>query len=78
MELKEVTISYRAGVKANLGNYESADISEGRTETWVFNADDSADAVQQFVESRRKFLKGEVDSYLEEGYSELKGQDNNG
>jgi hypothetical protein len=76
MELKEVTISYRAGVKANLGNYESADISEGRTETWVFNSDDSPEAVQQFVEKRRQFIKEEVDTYLEGGYGELKGHNN--
>lgn len=73
MELKEITVSYRAGVKANLGNYESADISEGRTETWVFSSDDLPADVENFVNSRREFIKKEVDAYLEKGYAELKG-----
>lgn len=73
MELKEITVSYRAGVKANLGNYESADISEGRTETWVFSSEDLPADIEKFVNSRREFIKGEVDAYLEKGYAELKG-----
>lgn len=75
MELKEITVSYRAGVKANLGNYESADISEGRTETWVFSSDDLPADIENFIISRREFIKGEVDKYLESGYAELKGHD---
>lgn len=74
MELKEITISYRAGVKANLGNYESADISEGRTETWTFTDKDSPADVESFVQNRREFIKKEVDAYLESGYMELKGE----
>lgn len=74
MELKEITISYRAGVKANLGNYESADISEGRTETWSFGPDDTTVDIQEFIEQRRDFIKQDVDKYLEDGYAELKGQ----
>lgn len=73
MELREVTISYRASVKANLGNYESADISESRAETW-FVMDESDEKVNQFLKERRLAIKAEVDAYLEEGYVELKGQ----
>lgn len=72
MELREVTISYRASVKANLGNYESADISESRAETW-FVMDESDEEVERFLQSRREAIKKEIDTYLEEGYSELKG-----
>lgn len=73
MELSEITISYRASVKANLGNYESADISESRAETWrVIDEDDAV--VAHFVAERRDAIKKEIDAYLEEGYAELKGQ----
>lgn len=73
MELREVTISYRASVKANLGNYESADVSESRAETW-FVMDESDEDVKKFLAARRELIKKEVDAYLEEGYAELKGQ----
>lgn len=75
MELREVTISYRASVKANLGNYESADISESRAETW-FVMDESDEKVEAFLSKRREAIKQEIDTYLEEGYSELKGGGN--
>ena len=75
MELREVTISYRASVKANLGNYESADISESRAETW-FVMDESDEQVEAFLSKRREAIKQEIDAYLEEGYSELKGGGN--
>lgn len=73
MELREITISYRASVKANLGNYESADVSESRAETWLVIDEDDAQ-VQAFIKARRDALKKEIDTYLEEGYAELKGQ----
>lgn len=73
MELREVTISYRASVKANLGNYESADVSESRAETW-FVMDESDEQVEVFLSKRREAIKEQVDAYLEEGYAELKGQ----
>jgi hypothetical protein len=73
MELREVAISYRASVKANLGNYESADISESRTETWMV-IDEPDDKVASFIAERREAIKKEIDTYLEEGYAELKGQ----
>ena len=73
MELREITISYRASVKANLGNYESADISESRAETWMVIDEDDAH-VAKFIQERRDALKKEIDTYLEEGYAELKGQ----
>jgi len=72
MELREITISYRASVKANLGNYESADISESRSETWMV-IDEADEDVTRFITERREKIKGEIDTYLEEGYSELKG-----
>lgn len=72
MELREVTISYRASVKANLGNYESADISESRSETWMV-IDEPDEKVSQFISERREVIKKEIDTYLEEGYIELKG-----
>jgi hypothetical protein len=72
MELREVAISYRASVKANLGNYESADISESRTETWMV-IDEPDDKVASFIAERREAIKKEIDAYLEEGYVELKG-----
>ena len=77
MELREITISYRASVKANLGNYESADISESRSETWMV-IDEADDDVARFITERREKIKGEIDTYLEEGYSELKGGGANG
>lgn len=73
MELREVTISYRASVKANLGNYESADISESRAETWMV-LDEPDDKVNAFIAERREAIKKEIDTYLEGGYAELKGQ----
>lgn len=73
MELREITISYRASVKANLGNYESADISESRAETWMV-IDEPDDKVNAFIVERREAIKKEIDAYLEEGYMELKGQ----
>lgn len=73
MELREITISYRASVKANLGNYESADISESRAETWMV-IDEPDDKVSAFIAERRDAIKKEIDAYLEEGYAELKGQ----
>lgn len=75
MELREVTISYRASVKANLGNYESADVSESRAETW-FVMDESDEQVAAFLKKRREEIKKEIDTYLEEGYVELKGGGN--
>ena len=77
MELREVTISYRASVKANLGNYESADISESRSETWMV-IDEPDEKVSRFVSERRETIKKEIDTYLEEGYIELKGGGSNG
>jgi hypothetical protein len=77
MELREVTISYRASVKANLGNYESADISESRAETWMV-IDEPDEKVQQFIAERRKAIKEEIDTYLEDGYVELKGGSSDG
>jgi len=77
VELREVTISYRASVKANLGNYESADISESRSETWMV-LDEPDDQVNKFVSERRDVIKKEIDTYLEEGYAELKGGESNG
>lgn len=73
MELREITISYRASVKANLGNYESADISESRAETWMV-VDEPDDKVNAFIAERREAIKKEIDTYLEGGYAELKGQ----
>lgn len=75
MELREVTISYRASVKANLGNYESADISESRAETWMV-IDEPDEQVNKFIAERRLEIKKEIDTYLEEGYVELKGGGN--
>lgn len=75
MELREVTVSYRASVKANLGNYESAEISESRAETW-FVMDEESEDVERFIQARREIIKKEIDAYLEEGYSELKGENN--
>lgn len=73
MELREITISYRASVKANLGNYESADVSESRAETWMV-IDEPDDKVNAFIAERRDAIKKEIDTHLEEGYAELKGQ----
>lgn len=77
MELREITISYRASVKANLGNYESADISESRSETWMV-IDEPDEDVARFITERREIIKKEIDTYLEEGYAELKGGSSNG
>lgn len=77
MELREITISYRASVKANLGNYESADISESRSETWMV-IDEPDEDVARFITERREIIKKEIDTYLEEGYAELKGENSNG
>jgi hypothetical protein len=76
MELREITISYRASVKANLGNYESADISESRSETWMV-IDEPDEDVARFITERRETIKKEIDTYLEEGYAELKGGNSN-
>lgn len=75
MELREITISYRASVKANLGNYESADISESRAETWMV-IDEPDEVVAKFISERRDAIKKEIDTYLEDGYVELKGGSN--
>lgn len=72
MELKEVTISYRASVKVNLGNYESADISEHRAETWDVTGQPQ-DRVETFISERRDALKSIIDEYITDGYSETKG-----
>lgn len=33
-KLREITVSYSVGMKANIGNYESADAHMSRTERW--------------------------------------------
>jgi len=73
MELREITISYRASVKVNLGNYQSADVSESRSETWAV-IDEPDEKVNAFIAARREALKKDIDGYVEDGYAELKGQ----
>lgn len=65
--LKEVTVAYRAAVKANLGDFENADLDISESETWTVTGL-SAELVEAFVEDRYDVLKERVDEKVSDFY----------
>lgn len=69
-KLVQVAINYNAGVKANLGKYESGTCSDSETRT--YNVEGMSEAeVDAFLADVRASMKERVDQYVENGYEEL-------
>jgi PHP family Zn ribbon phosphoesterase len=69
-KLVQVAINYNAGVKANLGKYESGSCSDSETRTYNVEGMPE-DEVDAFLVAQRVVMKERVDKYVEDGYEEL-------
>lgn len=72
-QLTELSINYSLGLRANLGNWEHADIHVSRSEKWNvegMNPDD----VDTLFEARRRALKELLDPIVEGEYNEVLGK----
>jgi hypothetical protein len=67
--LKEVTVAYRSAVKANLGDFENADIDVTESETWTVEGL-SADLTEALLEDRYDVLKERIDARVTAFYTD--------
>jgi hypothetical protein len=70
-KMTEARVSYSTGVKANIGNYESADAHLSESETWDVSDIDPED-VEAFVAARLRTLKLRLMDAINGEYRELK------
>lgn len=70
----EVTVSYSAGVKCNLGHdtYENANFSVTRSEKYDVS-DLSSEEVEEFWQERFTALREQLDTLIEEIHRETSG-----
>lgn len=66
-QLVELTVNYNYGIKANIGNYESATVGLSRTEKWNTEGM-TEEEIQKLYEERLTFLKTDIDARIEEEY----------
>lgn len=71
-KLLELKLSYSLGVKANLGNFESADAHVSRGETWDVTGMTEAEA-KGFYDGRIAALHTEIGLIIESEYAEMLG-----
>lgn len=71
--LVEIAVNYNVGVKANLGNYETASASLSKTEKWNVEGM-SFDEANQFWHKRYQALHQELGALIESEYKELTGK----
>lgn len=72
-ELTEFSINYSLGLRANLGNWEHADIHVSRSERWDVKGMARED-VDDLFEARRRALKELLDPLVEGEYNEVLGK----
>lgn len=70
--LIELKVSYSVGVKANLGNYESADAHVSRGEVWDVTGMSEEDATR-FYNDRVAALHTELGLIIENEYADMLG-----
>lgn len=71
-KLIELKVSYSIGVKANLGNYESADAHVSRGETWDVTGMTEEDATKLFND-RQAAMHAELGLIIESEYADMLG-----
>lgn len=71
-KLTEISVSYSVGVKANLGNYESADVHLSRTERWNVEGL-TADGATALYDARYGEIREELGARIEKEYAEMIG-----
>lgn len=71
-KLTEMTVSYSVGVKANLGNYESADTHLSRTERWDVSGL-TEDGASTFYNERYEALRRDLGRKAEREYRDMIG-----
>ena len=72
-QLTELSINYSLGLRANLGNWEHADIHVSRSEKWDV-AGMAPNDVDDLFEARRRALKELLDPIVEGEYKEVLGK----
>lgn len=72
-ELTELSINYSLGLRANLGNWEHADIHVSRSEKWNVEGMSTSD-VDDLFEARKRHLKEVLDPIVEGEYNEVLGK----
>lgn len=72
-QLTELSINYSLGLRANLGNWEHADIHVSRAERWDVTGMNPED-VDDLFEARRRALKELLDPIAEGEYNEVLGK----
>jgi hypothetical protein len=70
-KITELRVTYSVGVKANIGNYESADAHLSRGETWQVE-DLSLEDADTFYAGRMGAMRQELGRQVETEYKELK------
>lgn len=70
----EKRLSYSAGMKVNVGNYQSVDVHVSESETVDVSAGISDEDAELLVAERYAALKERVDDRLKESLAELKGK----
>lgn len=63
----ELNVSYSVGIKANIGNYESADNHYSRSEKWDVS-DIEVDEIDALYQERFEALQAELDAKATEFY----------
>lgn len=71
-KLIELKVSYSVGVKANIGNYESADAHVSRGETWDVTGLTEEEATK-FYNDRVQALHVELGLIIENEYADMLG-----
>jgi len=69
-KLVEIAINYNVGVKANLGNYESANVSVSKSERWNVEGMSEEEATKLWNE-RYEVLHKELGELIEVEYKEI-------
>jgi hypothetical protein len=67
--LKEVTVSYRAAIKANLGDFENADLDITESETWTVTGL-TVEQSDDLIAERGEVLKERIDSRVVSFYQD--------
>ena len=72
-KIEKLQIGLQYSIKANLGNFESAEAGVGREEVWDVS-DLSKEDADLLFESRRKLLKAELETIVQDEYKEMLGK----